>query len=382
MEAPLAASTTGAAFNWDMPVRVRFGSGCSETLADELEHRECVVLAFDRAAALGLKQRWQARLGARCLAWIDVPDALSSLDLAQGLALRVWPALTDAPRAVLIALGGGSTLDLAKVLRCLPTDHDFRGIARAIRAESRWPEFRRVPLWAVPTTAGTGSEVTRWATVWDTDAQPVLKRSLDEPWGHADRAFVDPTLTHSCPLSLTRDVALDTLAHALESIWNRHANPVSSQLALSAAHAVILNLPDCLAHPDDGPTREALALASLQAGLAFSQTRTALAHALSYDLTAQRGIPHGLACALWLPRTWSLAIGHDDTVDQLLRQVFDLPPQESVQALTRWLSTVGVPEGPEAVGISDAAARVSEALNSARGRNFIAHPSERNALPS
>jgi phosphonate metabolism-associated iron-containing alcohol dehydrogenase len=376
MEAPLTAATPGAAFNWDMPVRVRFGAGCSETLVDELGDRECVVLAFDRATELGLKKRWQDRLGDQCLAWVDVPDALSSLALAEGLSARVWPALINTPRAVLIALGGGSTLDLAKVLRCLPADHDFRGIARAIRAESRWPELRRVPLWAVPTTAGTGSEVTRWATVWDTDAQPVVKRSMDEPWGHADRAFVDPSLTHSCPLALTRDVALDTLAHALESIWNHHANPVSNQLALSAARAVILNLPDCLAHPEHSPTREALALASLQAGLAFSQTRTALAHALSYDLTAQHGIAHGLACALWLPTAWSLAIGRDDTVDQLLGQVFDLPPRESIQALTRWLFTVGVPEGPEAVGISDVASRVHDALHSTRGRNFIAYRSE------
>jgi len=371
MEEPFSAQAAPTQFQWEMPVRIRFGSGCSNSLPEVLESTPCVVLAFAAASSLGIRARWQERLGARCLGWFEVEDGLSSLASAQTLAERVWPLLTEHPKAILIALGGGSTIDLAKALRCLPNDLDFSGIARAIRGQARWPALRRVALWAVPTTAGTGSEVTRWATLWDTDTQPAVKRSLDEPWGHADRAFVDPELTLSCPLALTRDVALDTLAHALESIWNHHANPVSSQLALSAAHGVIRNLPLCLAQPDDPGVREALALASLQAGLAFSQTRTALAHALSYELTARQGIPHGLACALWLPTAWSLAIGHDSEVDRLLGQVFSIDARDAQAPLVHWLAQVGVPESPQAVGVHDAHSRIQDALNSSRGRNFI-----------
>lgn len=371
MDSPQPHPPACAAFHWDMPVRVRFGDACSDSLPEELGQRPCVVLAFEAASRLGIRARWQEKLADRCLAWVEVEDGLSSLARADMLSRAVWPVLIEHPGAVLVAVGGGSTIDLAKALRCLPEDHQFASIAKAIRGQSRWPEMRRVPLWAVPTTAGTGSEVTRWATLWDTDCEPAIKRSLDEPWGHADRAFVDPALTLSCPLALTRDVALDTLAHALESIWNRHANPVSSQLALAAAHGVLKHLPQCLAHPENTQTREALALSSLQAGMAFSQTRTALAHALSYDLTARLGIPHGLACALWLPTAWSLAVGHDPETDRLLEQVFAMPAADALPALRHWLASVGVPEGPQAVGIRDAAERVSEALSSVRGRNFI-----------
>lgn len=371
MDEPFSTQPKPADFQWEMPVRIRFGSGCSNSLHEALESSPCVVLAFAAATALGLKSRWQERLGERCLGWFEVEDGLSSLESAQALSQHLWPVLVEHPKAVLIALGGGSTMDLAKTLRCLPMDLDFGSIARAIRGQARWPAMRRVSLWAVPTTAGTGSEVTRWATIWDTESQPAIKRSLDETWGHADRAFVDPELTLSCPLALTRDVALDTLAHALESIWNHHANPVSSQLALSAAHGVIRHLPLCLARPEDASVREALALASLQAGLAFSQTRTALAHALSYELTAHQGIPHGLACAVWLPTAWSLAVGHDPEVDRLLGQVFSVEAREAQVALIHWLAQVGVPESPQAVGVYDAQDRIRAALHSSRGRNFI-----------
>jgi phosphonate metabolism-associated iron-containing alcohol dehydrogenase len=366
--------TPGSAspFNWQMPVQVTFGVGCSDTLATELGDCRAIVLAFEPAGALGLKARWQTLIGDRCLDWISVPDGLATLRLARDLSERVWAGLVSTEESVLIALGGGSTIDLAKAIRCLPASRDFDEIAAAIRGHSPWPDFSRVPLWAVPTTAGTGSDVTRWATLWDTDSTPALKRSLDEPWGYADRAFVDPALTLSCPVSITRDVALDTLSHALEAIWNHHANPISNELALAAAHGVLRHLGECLEHPQAIGPRQGLALASLQAGLAFSQTRTALAHALSYDLTLQQGVPHGMACALWLPTAWRLAMGHHAQVDALLERVFAMPPAQGLDRLVSWLEQLGVPNGPGALGIHDAPARVAQALASARGRNFIA----------
>jgi alcohol dehydrogenase class IV len=229
----------------------------------------------------------------------------------------------------------------------------------------------------VPTTAGTGSEVTRWATVWDTDSTPAQKRSFDEPFGFAERAFVDPLLTHSCPAAVTRDTGLDALSHALEAIWNRHANPFSDVLAVSAAQKVLKWLPVVLRDTRHPQAREALSLASLQAGLAFAQTRTALAHALSYAVTLEQGVPHGLACALWLPAAWRLAQGRDPRVDALLGQIFDAAAAPTsgltgVERLQAWLSSVDAPCDPAAVGVRDAEQRIAAALGSTRGRNFIA----------
>lgn len=364
----------GAAFVWQMPVQVHFGVGCSERVFDQLGGRSAMVLAFEPAAALGLQDRWQARLGAQLLRWVQVPEGLPTLAMAQALAEPVWSALKARPDAVLVAVGGGSTMDLAKLLRCRPADGDFGHLRQAVRGSAPWPPHPHAALWLVPTTAGTGSEVTRWATLWDTEVVPPQKRSLDEPWGYAEQTFVDPALTLSCPAAVTRDTALDALAHALEALWNRHANPVSDRLPVQAAQRVLQHLPQVLARPDVLAGRAQLSLAALEAGMAFSQTRTALAHALSYALTLQQGVPHGLACAAWLPTAWALALGHSETVDASLGQVFGVPAPQGVQRLRDWLATVGVVEAALAFDLPDAPQRVQRALSSPRGQNFIAAP--------
>jgi alcohol dehydrogenase len=359
-------------FVWHQPVEVCFGGGCLDRLAADLGARPVIVLAFERAAALGRRSSLSAQLGERLAAWIDVADGLSTLSRARSLSERVWPIAQQRPDAVLLALGGGSTLDLAKVVRCRPLKGGFPALAAALRGSAPWPALQPMPLWLAPTTAGTGSEVTRWATVWDTDGEVAVKRSLDEPFGYAQRAFVDPTLTFSCPPALTRDCALDAFAHALEAIWNRHANPLSDRLALSAARRIVAALPLALDEPNRASARHELSLAALEAGLAFSQTRTALAHALSYALTLEQGLPHGLACAVWLPTAWRLAVGRDARIDALLSQVFDVDAQRGEAELTQWLQELGVDGQPQSWGVSDAAARVQAALMSPRGRNFIA----------
>ena len=358
--------------HWHMPVDLQFGAGCSNGLCAALGQRAAAVLAFAPAEPLGLRARWRAALGGQLQAWVTVPDGLASLHMAQGLAGELWPLM--GADTVLVAVGGGSTLDLAKLLRCRPEGDGFEALAAAVRGQTPWPSMRRHPLWLLPTTAGTGSEVTRWATLWDTDGQAGCKRSLDEPWGHADRAFVDPALTLSCPPALTRDTALDALAHALEALWNRHANPLSNGLAVNAARGVLAHLPAVLEHPRDLALRTEVSLAALQAGLAFAQTRTALAHALSYDLTLHQGVPHGLACALWLPTAWRLAIGRDAATDAALEAVFNQPADQGLEQLRRWLDQLGISTTPAAfaaLGIHDASHRVQAALCSPRGRNFI-----------
>jgi alcohol dehydrogenase len=360
-------------FAWQQPVAVRFGAGCIDEIDAALGSAPVVVLAFEPARALGLERRLGARLGSRLLAWLPVGDGLSTMARARELAQAVWPCAHRAPGAVLLAIGGGTTLDLAKVVRCRPAaGHGFDAIAAALQGRRPWPVLQPMPLWLAPTTAGTGSEVTRWATVWDTDGDIARKRSFDEPFGWAQRAFIDPALALTCPAAVTRDTALDALAHALESIWNRHANPISDALALTAARRIIDTLPDVLAAPARLPGREQLALAALEAGLAFSQTRTALAHSLSYALTLGQGLAHGLACAIWLPTAWRLAAGRDARVDALLGRVFGGDARSGERALMRWLSTLGIEADPALWGIDDAAARVEAALGSERGRNFIA----------
>lgn len=366
--------------HWHMPVRVAFGDGVADQWPSALGSRRAVVMAMALAEELGWKARISEALQHRLIDWIPVPDDLSSIARCRDLAPRVWAALRQNRDAVLVALGGGTTLDVAKVLRCQPrASDDFALVQAALAGQSCWPELDLAELWMVPTTAGTGSEVTRWATVWDTDATPPVKRSFDEAFGFADRAFVDPVLTWSCPPSVTRDTALDALSHALEAIWNHHATPLTDDLALAAARRVITFLPLALQYPRHPHARTELSLAALEAGMAFSQTRTALAHALSYAMTLEQGVPHGLACAAWLPTAWDLACGKDPRTDRVLSQVFavsgsELGPQGARLGLPRlrsWLASVGVVGDLAALGVQDGPRRVQAALESPRGRNFI-----------
>ena len=170
------------------------------------------------------------------------------------------------------------------------------------------------------TTAGTGSEVTSWATVWD--SADGSKYSLANPKLYPEVAVLDPALTVRAPRGLTLATGLDALSHALESIWNVNGNPVSANFAVEAAREIIDTMPRLLERPDDMALRARQARASLLAGLAFSNTKTALAHNISYDITLKSGTIHGIACSFSLPVVMRWATGADPNCDAALRRIF------------------------------------------------------------
>ena len=352
---------------WANPVRIQWGAGCFQ----QLSVPSPVVVLADRAAlSYENETLLLERLGHHCKAWSWFQGGLASVALAHTLCDELWPVLRAHPTAIVMAIGGGSTLDLAKVIRYRFDNLD--SAADGWRGNTLLPSVQRHPLWLVPTTAGTGSEVTRWATLWDTDIATPTKLSWAPADGYAEQAWVDSELSHSCPQRQSRDCALDSLAHALESLWNRHSNPISEALALEAARLVIRSLPD-LNSRQPMQAREVLARASLLAGLAMSHTQTALAHALSYELTLKEKLPHGEACALWLPMVWELAAGASPACDAALARVFNVPASEGAQVLRRWLHTQGI----AARDLRDSAqgrATLEQEMRSARGRNFIASP--------
>jgi phosphonate metabolism-associated iron-containing alcohol dehydrogenase len=355
---------------WHMPVDVRVGWNSLEELPSLVAGRAVLVVAYPQSDADDWPGRLARLLEGRLIGYLRVPDGLPTLDAACMLCEGAWQRVESVSEVTILALGGGATIDLAKVIRHRPSSRSFAGLAAAMRGNGTLPALDPIDLVAVPTTAGTGSEVTPWATIWDMAPAGSRKLSLQSPLGFPRAAIVDPQCCLTCPASVTRDSALDALSHALEAIWNRHAFPATDALALGVARAILHTLPEVLADPGNRRGRETLSVAAMQAGLAFAQTQTALAHALSYDLTITRGIPHGLACALWLVTAWRLARGRDSTRDAVLDQVFG-PGEDGPEALGRWLERLGVNPDPRAHGIEDQAERVNAALSSARGRNFI-----------
>lgn len=192
----------------------------------------------------------------------------------------------------IIALGGGSVIDAAKVF-CALLSHPKLSLDDLLAVDS---VENKLNLIAVPTTSGTGAEVTPFATVWQSDI--AKKYSL---YGiRPNIALLDPTLTLSLDAKQTLYPALDALSHALESQWNVNNTEQSSTYAVLAINLVCDNLPAVLDDPNNLVARKKLQMAATCAGIAISTTKTALAHAISYPVTMKFGVPHGLACSFTL----------------------------------------------------------------------------------
>ena len=359
------------------PVSVHFGAGCIDNLPRILAGRRATLVTFPEAAGLGLTARLERLLGASLVAIIDRTQANPDVDGLAELYRGFW-ARPD-PGEILVAVGGGSVLDTAKALMVGTADGSFEALIALLATGKPFAPHRIKPLIAIPTTAGTGSEVTPWATIWDRGAGKKYSLHLRETW--AEAAMVDPALTVSLPAGPTLAAGLDALSHALESIWNVNANPVSDTHAVTAARAVLATLPVLIADLGNLELRRRMSLAALQAGLAFSNTKTALAHSISYDMTLRHGLPHGIACSFTLPLVLSRALGADAGRDAVLARIFDGALADAPARLTAFLEGLGVSTRFETYGVSEAqaAGMIEAALDGVRGRNFIG--AERAAPP-
>ena len=234
-------------------------------------------------------------------------------DIVPELPLDCIASAVDATCAhkpdVIVGFGGGSSLDLAKILSLKATVDDA---LQDFYGENKVPRGV-LPVVAVPTTSGTGSEVTPVAVISDPTRE--LKVGISSPHLIPAVAIVDPLMTHSCPPSVSAYSGIDALCHAIESFTSRvrrpdvqypfpvfvGANALSVDASLRAAKLIMGNLASVVADGSDGPAREAMSLGSLTAGIAFSTGGTHLAHAIQYPVGALTKTPHGLGVGLLLP---------------------------------------------------------------------------------
>lgn len=230
---------------------------------------------------------------------VVIDDVTANPDLDK---LDSWISqYTSQPVAAVLGLGGGSVMDSAKVLAAmlpLASKHSTP-LHRLFREKKIHLPEQRLPMILIPTTAGTGSEVTPFATIWDHTHKQ--KYSLSGQSVYPDIALLDASLTLSLPADETLYSGLDALSHSLESLWNQHRTPISEAYAKQAIELLAEHFITVLTSPSDLVARQAMQTASLLAGLAISNTRTAIAHAISYPLTSHYGVPHGVACSFTLP---------------------------------------------------------------------------------
>lgn len=288
------------------PVHIVCGTGCRHQLASLLKPYTSLLLV----TSPGMVQRGTAQNlqdAAPGHAWHVLPVApeptIDGLD-ATIATVQGYDTKIDA----VVALGGGSVMDSGKALALTLRGDVRQPLHRILRQGLAYASFTPLPLFCLPTTAGTGAEVTPFATIWD--KKEGRKYSLSNVCLFPGTALIDPELTCSLPTTVTLYSALDALSHALETLWNMTATPVSNALAVHALRCWLQGMHGTLSPQMSLERREHLQEAALLAGMAISQSQTSLAHAISYPLTMRCGMPHGLACAVFLPKLMDLVTEH------------------------------------------------------------------------
>jgi alcohol dehydrogenase class IV len=211
-------------------------------------------------------------------------------------------AFTEGRHDALVSLGGGSPIDTAKAIGMLAANG---GRARDYKVPNEVPKKSPVHL-AIPTTAGTGSEVSRFTVITDSesDEKMLIAGAALVPTA----AIVDFELTMSMPPRLTADTGTDSLTHAIEAYVSRKANAFADAFALTAMKTIWAELPAAFHEPRNRRARERMMLAATQAGMAFSNASVALVHGMSRPIGAHFHVPHGLSNAMLLPAVTAFSV--------------------------------------------------------------------------
>ncbi len=278
--------------NYYQPVCVKFGKGIVKDLGKLMKEKnldKALMIADPFIEKSGLAEQISKAADGRVLAIISEVEPNPTIQNIDACAKKA----KETGAECVIAVGGGSAMDCAKSTAiavktgCTGEDliHGF--------------DFHEaLPLIAVPTTAGTGSEVTAGAVI--SDKAKGMKVAIFGDAIFATLAVIDPELTYSCPPSVTARSGIDVIAHALDAMTSVKANLITDTLAIQAASLAFQNLEQAVEHKEDENARNNMSLACVMAGLAFSQTGTTGSHACSYILTSKYHIPHGEACAFTL----------------------------------------------------------------------------------
>jgi 1,3-propanediol dehydrogenase/alcohol dehydrogenase len=276
-----------------MPTEISFGWGCRKLIDDSLlaNQKKKVLLVtgqhFQQGELKPIKTSFKDNF-----AQYDQPIKKSDINAINRLA----SFCREQKPGLMVAVGGGTVLDTAKAAAIVAENGGQ--VEDYVVKKTKVIEIPGIPLVAVPTTAGTGTEVTPFAVVWDSENRK--KYSLASLLMFPKRAVVDPELTINLPPQITAYTGMDALAQAIEAYWSKNHNPFSDVYALKAIKLAIDYLEKATCDPDQ-ESREKMALSALMAGLAFSNTKTTICHAVSYPITAHWGVAHGQAVAITLP---------------------------------------------------------------------------------
>jgi len=278
-------------FDWHLPTKIVFGKGRIGELGERIDpgHRRVFIVTdktvAERTEALG---RTMKAIGDRETAVFDGVEENPAFETIEAGSRQARDFGAD----LVVGLGGGSPMDAAKGIALKARNRGPLG--RYLRGEPLADD--PLPIVCIPTTAGTGSEVTPYAVF--TDLAGRTKAGYSHPKLFPEIALIDPELTYSMPASVAINTGLDVLTHAAEAYLSTMSFPLNDTLALHALETARARLPGAARkNPDD---MDHLAFAAMQAGVAIANASTILPHIAGYPLTLFHGVPHGRASAIML----------------------------------------------------------------------------------
>ena len=353
-------------WNYQNPVSINFGEGIFKKIHQFIGGRNYALITYSDDQFTSYTHSLIKTSGKPALLINDIaPNPDFELLSVQA---ELYSEIKNKPE-VIVALGGGSVIDSAKVFSA--AENGFEKIKSFLETKKGGQDLSSTPIIAVPSTSGTGSEVTCWATIWD--KKNSRKYSLAHEKLFPEIALIDPKLMMGKSYELTLVTALDALSHALESIWNVNANAISANHATFAAKSILKVLPKLLNDLTNIHLRTEMALASLSAGLAFSSTKTAIAHNLSYPITLGWGVPHGIACSFTLPTILKSVIGIGGFREESLKEIFGDNLTKAADNLKIYLERFNIRTTFLELGIPHEKSEkiIDEAFLGERGLNFI-----------
>jgi lactaldehyde reductase len=334
------------------PTRIIFSDDSVADLMNELESNDPVKVILLTDAGLlkaGIVEPFLKKLseaGISTEVFSDIPGNPNVPDL-----LPAFAAAQQLKATHVVALGGGSVIDTAKAVGILLANPevDWEDLQWG-RIKVSNPSF---PVIAIPTTSGTGSEVTKVTVIGDRKG---FKKGFLHPFVFARTAIIDGSLTLSLPSNLTAATGMDALVHAIEAYTGKRATPMTDVLALGAIRSIVRWLPEATRNGNNLDARQAMSEAAAMAGMAFDQSGLALAHAIGGPLTATYHLHHGLGIAVLLPATLSFnAPGISETRLAELKKALDLPLSPNPEDLANWarkfIGDLGLPTRLSEVGL-------------------------------
>ena len=290
-------------WNFQLPTQIEFGRGCVRRLGTMVKPFGGSALLVGYADRTGMEEAYSRAARALADCGIEVHEFFEVLpDPDVSLIEKGAVVASEAGAEMVIGFGGGSVIDAAKGIATLAEMGGCLWDYMLINPDSQ-AVTAALPIIAVPTTAGTGTEVTAVAvfTHHASSSCPCLKASIVGPAIRPKLALVDPDLASGSPPRLTAACGGDALGHAIEACMSRNGNPIATTLATRAATLIFENLPLAVDNPEDPKPRQPLALAAMLAGAAFDSAGATVAHSIAHALGGILHIPHGEAVSIATP---------------------------------------------------------------------------------